>query len=254
VLKELGKEDWLRLLDLPESRVPKVLILRGTRNLGLQYDAARRWFSNVRDLGAPNGVIESVLVGDLEGTPVGFACVYGAPMASEIVHIFGALGARAAIQIGSCGGLADALNAGDLILPSEAFCGEGAAQYYAPGKERIAASSSLRRSAAFEKLAGTTVHEGPIYTTAALLAEGEAELESWHRQGFIAVDMETAATFAVAEHFGMACTGILHVFDNPRRREHLLLTDQLKDERRAQADRVAREVAFALAVELSRAG
>lgn len=50
-------------------------------------------------------------------------------MASEIVHIFGALGTRAAIQTGNCGALTDGLVAGDLVVPTEAFCGEGAAQY-----------------------------------------------------------------------------------------------------------------------------
>jgi uridine phosphorylase len=89
-----------------------------------------------------------------------------------------------------------------------------------------------------------------IYTTAALLAEGEAEIAQWHQRGFAAVDMETATTFAVAEYFGMARAAILYVFDNPRRREHLLLSDPEKDVRRAQANSVARELAFALALEL----
>jgi hypothetical protein len=44
----------------------------------------------------------NVLVGLLRGRTVGFACVYGAPMASEIVHIVGVLGTRAVIQTGNC--------------------------------------------------------------------------------------------------------------------------------------------------------
>jgi hypothetical protein len=62
--------------------------------------------------------------------------------------------------------------------------------------------------------------------------------------------METATTFAVAEYFGMARAAILYVFDNPRRREHLLLSDPEKDVSREQADRATRELAFALAREL----
>jgi hypothetical protein len=139
VLKELGKADWLRMLKIPESRISTVLILRGTRNLQSQYDAARGFFTDVLDVGTPNGIIEHVFIGYLAGTPVGFACVYGAPMASEIVHIFGSLGTRAVIQTGNCGGLADELNAGDLFVPTEAFCGEGAAQYYKSNGQRVAA-------------------------------------------------------------------------------------------------------------------
>jgi hypothetical protein len=61
--------------------------------------------------------------------------------------------------------------------------------------------------------------------------------------------METATTFAVAECFGMDRTAVLYVFDNPRRREHILLTDVEKDAKRERANQTARELAFALALE-----
>lgn len=139
MLKELGKAEWMRMLNIPEDRIPNVLILRGTRNLQSQYNLALKFFSNILAIGAPNGLIEHVFIGDLAGRPIGFACVYGAPMASEIVHIFGVLGTRAVIQTGNCGALAEGLLAGDLFVPSEAFCGEGAAQYYKPNGQRVAA-------------------------------------------------------------------------------------------------------------------
>jgi uridine phosphorylase len=250
VLKELEKADWLCMLNISAAHIPTVLILRGTRNLQAQYEIARGFFANVREVGAPNGLIESVFIGELLGRPVGFACVYGAPMASEIVHIFGVLGTRAVIQTGNCGALADGLVAGDLFVPSEAFCGEGAAQYYKPDGQRVTASTELLSSETFTRHSGAPLHRGAIYTTAALLAEGAGDIARWHRQGFAAVDMETATTFAVAEYFGMARAAILYVFDNPRRREHLLLSDPEKHVRREEANRAARELAFALALEL----
>ena len=45
---------------------------------------------------------------------------------------------------------------------------------------------------------------------------------SWFREGFAAVDMETATTYAVAESFGMSRLSILYGFDNPRRRDNYL--------------------------------
>lgn len=248
MLKELGKHDWLGILGLQAEDVPGALILRGTRNLQSQYDVARELFSNVRDLGAPNGLIEHVLIGEFRGRRIGFACVYGAAMASEIVHIFGVLGTRAVIQTGNCGALADDLNAGDLFVPTEAFCGEGAAQYYRNGSVSTA-SPELLASHALVGSDSPPTRRGRIYTTAALLAEGAADLEHWYAQGFAAVDMETATTFSVAEHFGMQRAAILYAFDNPRRREHILLTDAEKDVRRARANQTARELAFALALE-----
>jgi uridine phosphorylase len=249
VLKELGKSDWLRMLNISESQIPTVLILRGTRNLHSQYKATRRFFSDVIDLITPNGIIESVLIGNLAGIPIGFACVYGAPMASEVVHIFGSLGTRAVIQTGNCGGLADELNAGDLFVPTEAYCGEGAAQYYKFDGERVAAAPALASLESLARFDIKNVRTGTVYTTAALLAEGKADIERWYQQGFSAVDMETATTFAVAEYFGMDRAAILYVFDNPRHREHILLADREKDAKREHANQAARELAFALAAE-----
>src|SRR5262245_21789503 len=146
MLKELTKADWLGILGLPEKRIPAVVILRGTRNFRSRYEAMLPHFTNVVAIGTPNGIIEDVLVGDVRGRPVAFACVYGASMASEIVHIFSVLGSRAAIQSGNCGALADGLGAGDLFLAERAYCGEGAAKYYNGGAKWANATPELFRS------------------------------------------------------------------------------------------------------------
>ena len=249
MLKELSKADWLGILNLPERLIPTALVLRGTRNFGRQYRAMLPCFENVVELGTPNGIIEDVLIGEVRGCRVGFACVYGSPMASEIVHLFGVLGTRAVIQIGNCGALADGFAAGDLFIAERAYCGDGASQYYKPEGKWVAASEELLRS---EALSVCNCHTGAIYTTAALFAEGQEDVERWFRDGFAAVDLETAATYAVAEFFGLQRVAILYGFDNPRGREHLLLSDAEKDVRRAAADRTMRQLALDLAVEFSR--
>jgi uridine phosphorylase len=243
VLRDLIKSDWLSILGLPESRVPAAVIVRGTRNFKRQYAAMLPHFENVTELGAPNGIVEDVLVGDVRGVPVGFACVYGAAMASEIVHLFGVLGTRTVIQIGNCGALADGFEAGDLFVAERAYCGEGAAQYYKPDGPWVTASPELVAAVADRE----RVRTGAIYTTGALFAESGDDLNRWHRDGFAAVDLETAATYAVAEHFGMRRVAILYGFDNPRRREHLLLSDAEKDARRSVGDLRVKELALELA-------
>jgi purine-nucleoside phosphorylase len=251
LLKELTRSDWLKALNVPEARVPAVLILRGTRNLRTQYQAALPYFANVLEVGSPNGLFEDVLIGEVRGCSVGFACVYGAGMASEIVHVFGVLGTRAVIQTGNCGALAEDFHAGDLFLAERAFCGEGAAQYYKTDGPWVSASAELLQSNALRRVPATERRLGAIYTTAALLAEGMDDLDRWAGQGMAAVDMETATTYDVAEHFGMERVAILYAFDNPRRRDHLLLTDGEKDARRSIANVRMRELALALAVELA---
>ena len=172
MLKDLTRADWLNILGLPESRIPAALIVRGTRNFRSKYRAMLPHFDNVLEVGTPNGIIEEVLVGDVGGRPVGFACAYGASMASEVAHIFGALGTRAVTQIGNCGALADGLGAGDLFVAARAYCGEGAARYHKADAAWVEASTSLLRSRALSELRPGECRSGAVYTTAALFAEG----------------------------------------------------------------------------------
>ena len=240
MLKDLGRDDWLGFLDLSPGDVPPVLVLRGTRNLRRHYEGYRALFGGdaVREVGSPNALFEDVFVGEYRGIGVGYASVYGAAMASEIAHVFGVLGTGLVIQTGVCGALGDGIGAGDLVIATDAGCGEGAARCYLPDAETVPASPGLVAWAMAAPETGVPVprHAGPVWTTAALLAEGEADLASWHGWGYLAADMETASAFAVAAYFGMARCSVLSVFDNPRRGEHLGLTETAKDAARARGE------------------
>ena len=138
------------------------------------------------------------MIGRYKNIDVGYASVYGDAMASEVTHLFGVLGTSLVIQTGCCGALTDSLQAGDIVCATSAYCGEGAAQYYLPQTQEINASLEL-----VDEIPASTAHKGRIWTTSALLAEGKAEIQDWLHRGYIAVDMETASTFAVAEYFGV---------------------------------------------------
>ena len=243
MLRDLTKEDWMAMLDIPETYTPCALLLWGTRNLKTRYATMRQHFDQVLEIGSPNGLVEDVLIGKLHKTCVGYASVYGAPMASEIVHLFGVLGARLVVQIGTCGGFVDGLKAGDIFIVEEAYCGEGASQYYKTNGKTVAATvtfSDISESETF----GIPIKRGKIYTTSALFAEGRADIDHWANRGFSAVDMETAASFTVAEHFRMERGSILTVFDNPQGQNHILITDSEKDERRQTAQKAMVEIAL----------
>lgn len=247
MLKELTRDDWLGFLGLEPAQVPRRLIVRGTRNLRRRYEAYAALFDDVVEIGSPNGLFEDVFIGRRQGALVGYASVYGPAMASEIVHVFGVLGTEAVIQTGVCGGLADGMEAGDLVIPRKAGCGDGASTCYLPGVERVSATGEFVDRALTLAGGRVTTHDGPIWTTAALLAEGDAEIDAWHTAGYAAVDLETAATFAVAEFFSMQRVSILSVFDNPRHGAHLALTEAEKQEARAHGEAVVLELALGLA-------
>ena len=246
MLRELTKSDWQAILGLAPDQLPQALMLRGTRNLKHHYQAYATWFNEIQEVGSPNGAFEDVFVGRHGQLRIAYASVYGAAMASEITHLFGALGTRLVIQTGCCGALADGFEAGDLFLATEAYCGEGAARYYLPEKTSVRATVPASRLRSLASDASVTIHEGKIYTTAALLAEGNREIDAWHDAGFAAVDMETATTFAVAEYFGMERASILFGFDNPHQKCHILLTDAEKDVRRGCGNQAMIQLAFAM--------
>lgn len=246
MLKDLTRSDWIGFLDLAEDRIPPVLILRGTRNLRRHYAGYAARFDDVREVGSPNALFEDVFIGRHRGIDVGYASVYGGPMASEIAHVFGVLGTELVIQMGVCGALGDGIGAGDLVVATEAGCGDGASHCYLPGRNRVAATPDLvSRVTALPDL-GVPVHAGPIWTTAALLAEGAAEIDRWHGEGYLAADMETAAAFAVAEHFGMRRVAVLSVFDNPREGSHVALVEAEKAAARAAGEAAMLRVLFGL--------
>jgi uridine phosphorylase len=167
-------------------------------------------------------------------------------MAAEITHVFSKLGTRTVIQTGVCGGLGKGVRAGDLIFATEAACGEGAVECYLPGTASVVASDHLVQLA-IAASGGHPFHAGPIWTTAALLAEGEADLTRWGDGGSIAVDMETATTFGVAEWSGMERVSILTVFDNPLEGDHLGLHAVNKTAARAEGEKQMLEVVLEVA-------
>lgn len=246
MLKDLTREDWLNMLEIPEDRVPDVLILRGTRNLSRQRERYAAMFSDVVDLGSPNGLFEDIFLARHGDLNIAYGSVYGDSMASEITHVFAVLGTRLVIQTGCCGGLQPGVQTGDLIVPATAIPGEGAAQYYLPDKQKIHVSPDMQRQAAKMVRSSWPYHTGVIYTTAALLAEGEKEMKGWREAGHVGVDMETATTFAVAKSFDMKRLAILYVFDNPLYGDSLVDTDQERDERRQQGEEAMFELVSGL--------
>jgi purine-nucleoside phosphorylase len=246
MLKELTKENWLSLLGLTESQIPRFLILRGTRNLKTNYAKHRDYFTDVLEVGTPNGIFEDVLIGRYQNERVGYASVYGDAMASEITHAFGVLGTSVVIQTGCCGALSEKILPGDIVCATKAHCGEGAAQYYQPDAQEIDASDDLLALVSPQTNGPVAMHQGTIWTTSALLAEGQDDIRRWRAQGYVAVDMETASTYAVAKYFGMRRLSLLFAFDNPSQGDHVLLSDHEKQERRNLGEKQMIETAFSL--------
>ena len=192
MLRDLTKSEWQELMNIPDDRIPMALILRGTRDLKGHYTQMRTLFSDVLDIRDSNVVVDDVFVGSLDRVSVAYASVYGAPMASEVTHVFGVLGTRLALQIGCCGALSETLAPGDLFATSTAYCGEGASQYYKVDGKEVAASFGFSEIAEIGSGESVPIRCGKLYTTSALFTESHQDIARWRTQGFLAVNMETA--------------------------------------------------------------
>lgn len=215
--KELIKKDWLKEWKLKEKDIPDGLIIFGTHDIRKYCQRWKRILKNSRL------IEEHIVLGKYKNLKIAFAVTYGPTLASEFIHVFGLLGTPVVIQVGSYGGLTKNMTIGDIFVPNEAVRGEMVSDCYLPKKQKCTASQDLVNfvMAECKKMKKKCV-TGKIFTTSAMLAEKKSDILSWHKQGFVGVDLEASATFAVAKHFKMKRVAIYSLIDNLVKKSHLL--------------------------------
>ena len=204
----LNKKEWLRLAGLHERDIPDLVILEGTWWDRKSYEKRLAYLENVRECQFPN-----MYLGSYHNQTILFCCAYGAPRAVEPVHIFGSMGTPTVIQIGSCGGLQNSIQTGDIVLPEKTKIGEGASQYYGHTDTSSPDPDLVCRAAELVEQRGIRAHRGLHLTTSALLAQPPESIKAWHNTGYLAVDMETSAVFSAATFFNMKSVSLLFVWD-----------------------------------------
>ena len=204
----MTQSEWLDAIGMLPSEVPEKIILEGTWWHKTRYPMRLEYLTNVRELKFPD-----MYLGSFNGEKVMFCCAYGAPRAVEPVHIFALLGSKKVVQIGSCGGLQNYIQTGDVVIPSTSLIGEGASQYY--GQNIQSTSTAFLVKKAVKKLSarGFKTHTGPHVTTSSLLQQSDQQVEEWNLRGLLGVDMETSAVFSAAEKFQMERISLLYVWD-----------------------------------------
>jgi purine-nucleoside phosphorylase len=241
-IMDLTAGEWQGALGLPDSDLPVALISEGTWWREQRTRERLALLEEVQELPFPD-----IFIGKWHGKPVAYCCAYGAPRAVEVAHLFGALGADLAVQIGSCGGLQAGLAPGDIVVPDEAVCEEGIARIYGAG-DRILASPRLTEQArGLLTQRDHVVHNGTHLTWYSIFAQDGRMVESWHDAGYQSVDMETATTLAVARYFDMSAVSMLVVWDELLRGRSFL--DPLETTQQQEFDR-SYETVFSTALEL----
>ncbi len=188
---------------LPTAPLAERVLLPGDpgRALALAQDLLEepRMFNHNRGLWGYTGAAA-------DGEPLTIqATGMGGPSAAIVLSELVALGARAAVRVGTCGALAAELRLGDLIVAGEAICADGTSRALGAG-ERAAADEALTAALA---AAPGVARAGTVLTVDLFYAE--------HSRGdghdALAVEMEAAALFALGAKLGIPVGCVLAVTD-----------------------------------------
>ena len=243
---DLGREEWLDALGMDPDDIPQAVIMEGSWWRAQRTEWRLSYLDDVRELAFPD-----MFYGLWQGSPVVYSCVYGAPRAVELAHLFGVLGTPRMVMIGTCGALDPGLATGNVVVPSQAVAREGVAHLYKTVAEDTGIVHSdpgltALGSAALEKREVRTADSLHL-TWSSIFAQSGAMVEEWRELGYGSVDMETATLFAVAKHFGFAATALLVVWDQLTADRSFLDPLTLEEQKRLDT---ANTIAFEAALDI----
>jgi len=165
--------------------------------------------------------------GTLDGVKVSVVSTgIGGPSAAIALEELAALGVRTAIRIGTCGGIADKVRPGDVVIASAACRQEGTTREYAPLHYPAAADYTVLRALADSAAAlGVRHHVGVIQSKDSFYGEHEPERmpvadellgywNAWRRLGVLVSEMEAAALFVVGASLGVRVGAVLQTLWN----------------------------------------
>ena len=165
----------------------------------------------------------------------------GGPSAAIAMEELIAIGAHTFIRVGTCGGMALPVRAGDVIIATGAIRMEGTSREYAPiefpAVPDFATTCALVDAA---RALGKPFHTGVVqckdsfygqHTPETMPVEPELlyKWEAWKRLGALASEMESAALFTVAAARGVRCGVVFSALWNQEREKAGLDQDAVFD-------------------------
>jgi uridine phosphorylase len=140
---------------------------------------------------------------------------FGAPAAVDLLETVLCLGVKRIYVIGFCGGIADKVEVGDIIIPNEIIREEGTSYHYLPQEYKCVPDSQLSESIIkyFKSKNYKNIHVGKTVTTDAVYRETINKEKKWRDSFLLGVDMETSAILSVAHYYKIPAVSILLVSD-----------------------------------------
>lgn len=208
--RELKRKDFIKDLEISEKDIPEAVIIYGGYKIP---DFVRSWVEVNCHYQRP--LFYTLYIGKHSEKNIAFIMAYGDSMASEITHIFSKIGAKLIVLYGTFGALQKGINFGEIFIPSEAISDDGASIKYNPKNNKLLPTASLVKILKnLVKEKGINLREGTIVSTSAMLAETKEIIGQWNKDGYVGVDLETAAVFATANYFGVPTIAFHTLADN----------------------------------------
>lgn len=232
--KELGQADHQRMLNLASSDLPSVVLLLGIFDV---HEGAKRFAGYLENAVFSRSETSAsglpYYIGEHNGVRVGLSACFGGPMAALFAHTWCGAGVDTIVQLGWYGALQPGTSLGDVVVPRHAERQDGVSDWYL-AKGILADATPELTDAICQRLRQRQipVHEQAIFSTPALLAESREVIADWSRHGWHGVDMETAATFAVAKHLGARRAAALLRIDDLISEEHSIAEGLQGDHRK----------------------
>lgn len=163
----------------------------------------------------------------------------GMPSISIYAHeLFDYYGVKQIVRVGTCGGLCADMKVGDIVVASTAST-DSAMRHHYPGfkGDTISADGELLKRVQ-DKAAESALHirTGNVFATDWFYHPDDGFIEKVQKNGALALDMESAALYALAHQHGRRALTILSVSDVIPNGEH--------------ASHEVRQNAFATAIEV----
>lgn len=200
--------DLQRSLGFGDGDLPHAFIIDGRWSpRSLAADVSRTWPS-ARELDERTSLVE------LAGRRVWVTGAFGAAQAATYTQLAVRLGAGAVMQIGSFGGLVAGWEVGDVLVPSSVTGRDGVSRQLTRGAPLTPEPSLADRVRRALAAASVRVHDGSLVTTTTIALERRTDVARWTRAGHAGVEMEAAATLAVAASAAVPAAAALFLFDN----------------------------------------
>ncbi|MCZ2259418.1 phosphorylase family protein [Sporosarcina sp. G11-34] len=244
---EFTKLDWLDALGIDENKVPTSFIIHGEWNHEENLKLWKETLKNEMLLPKWNAVI-----GKYNQKNIGFANVYGGPMATNIIHQFASIGTELFIQTGYFGGLSFDVNYGDILIVTEAEMNDGVSQWYLPNNKSVKSDERIVNATIdYCEKKGYKYVTGSVLSTSAMLLETKDIVNDWALNGHFGVDMETATTLAVANKFNKSSISLLNLSDHLIQGDTIYSYTKERERIEAETDEKIRDIALYLSVNAS---